>query len=285
MGRNQQISIDKTVFHRQVKHDVRIALREDLGHGDLSARLIGAEVLAEAILITRETCVLAGQAWFDACFNALDLGVKIEWRVNDGERVSPDIELCTIHGTARALLSAERAALNFLQTLSATATNTRHYVDAISGTGAVVMDTRKTIPGLRFAQKYAVRMGGGVNQRFGLYDAILIKENHIAAAGGIVQALRATSARTLPVQIEVESLAELEVALAHRAKLILLDNFEFEALREAVKLNAGRAELEASGGITLENIRAIAETGVDRVSVGALTKNIKAIDLSLRFNM
>lgn len=285
MGRNQQISIDKTRFHRQVKYDVRTALREDLGKGDLSANLIAAIVLAEATLITREACVLAGQAWFDACFIALDPAVKIEWRVNDGERVSPDTRLCTLQGKARALLSAERAALNFLQTLSATATITRRYVDAIRGTAAVIMDTRKTIPGLRFAQKYAVVVGGGANHRLGLYDGILIKENHIAAAGGITAALDAALRTRIPVQIEVESLTELETALACGAKLILLDNFDLTMLRQAVKLNAKRAKLEASGGITLENVGAIAETGVDRISVGALTKHVAAIDLSLRFKL
>lgn len=285
MGHPDEISIDRTQLARQVDYDVAAALREDLGSGDASAMLIDAQAGAEAALITRQACVLAGSAWFSSCFSKLDPGLRIEWRTHDGERAAPGQTLCVLNGNARALLSAERTALNFLQTLSATATLTRRYVDAIAGTGAVVMDTRKTIPGLRLAQKYAVTVGGGINQRFGLYDAILIKENHIAAAGGIREALGAASAQTLPIQIEVESLAELEVALAHGAKLILLDNFDMEALREAVKFNGGRVQLEASGGITLENIRAIAETGVDRISVGALTKNIAAIDLSLRFRM
>lgn len=285
MGHQDEISIGRTQLAQQIDYDVTAALREDLGSGDVSAMLIDAQAGAEATLITRQDCVLAGSAWFSGCFRQLDPAVRIEWRVQEGEKAGPGQTLCVMNGNARALLSAERAALNFLQTLSATATLTRNYVDAIAGTGAVVMDTRKTIPGLRLAQKYAVRFGGGVNQRFGLYDGVLLKENHIAAAGGIAQALRAAGARTIPVQIEVESLSELEVALAHGAKLILLDNFELEALREAVKVNAGRAKLEASGGITLENIRAIAETGVDRISVGALTKNIAAIDLSLRFKI
>ena len=285
MGREDEISIDRTQLARQIDYDVTAALREDLGSGDVSAMLIDAQAGAEATLITRQDCVLAGSAWFANCFSKLDPAVRVEWRTQEGEKAGPGQTLCVLNGNARALLSAERPALNFLQTLSATATLTRNYVDAIAGTGAVVMDTRKTIPGLRLAQKYAVTVGGGVNQRFGLYDAILIKENHIAAAGGIAQALRAASARTLPVQIEVESLAELEVALAHGAKLVLLDNFGLQALREAVRLNDSRAQLEASGGITLENIRAIAETGVDRISVGALTKNVAAIDLSLRFKM
>ena len=285
MGQQDEISIEATQLAQQIDYDVTTALREDLGSGDVSAELIDPQRAAKATLITRQNCVLAGSAWFTACFRRLDSGVRIEWRAHDGQQAAPGETLCLLTGNARALLSAERAALNFLQTLSATATITRSYVDAINGTGAVVMDTRKTIPGLRLAQKYAVTVGGGVNHRFGLYDAILIKENHIAAAGGIAEALRAAAPRTVPVQIEVESLAQLELALGHGAKLILLDNFTIEALREAVKLTAGRAKLEASGGITLENIRAIAETGVDRISVGAITKNVAAIDLSLRFEM
>lgn len=285
MGQQDEISIEATQLAQQIDYDVTTALREDLGSGDVSADLIDPQRAAKATLITRQNCVLAGSAWFTACFRRLDSGVRIEWRAHDGQQARPGETLCLLTGNARALLSAERAALNFLQTLSATATITRSYVDAINGTGAVVMDTRKTLPGLRLAQKYAVTVGGGVNHRFGLYDAILIKENHIAAAGGIAEALSAAVPRTVPIQIEVESLAQLELALRHGAKLILLDNFTTEALREAVKLTAGRAKLEASGGITLENIRAIAETGVDRISVGAITKNVVAIDLSLRFEM
>lgn len=285
MGHQDKISIDQAELARQIDHDVTAALREDLGSGDVSALLIDAQASAEATLITRQDCVLAGSAWFSSCFRQLDPAARIEWRVHEGEKAGPGQTLCVLNGNARALLSAERTALNFLQTLSAVATLTHSYVEAIAGTGAVVMDTRKTIPGLRLAQKYAVMVGGGVNQRFGLYDAILIKENHIAAAGGIAQALRAATARTLTVQIEVESLAELEVALMQGAKLVLLDNFELNTLREAVRLSGSRAQLEASGGITLENIRDIAETGVDRISVGALTKNIAAIDLSLRLKM
>lgn len=285
MGQQDEISIEATQLAQQIDYDVTTALREDLGSGDVSADLIDPQRAAKATLITRQNCVLAGSAWFTACFRRLDSGVRIEWRAHDGQKARPGETLCLLTGNARALLSAERAALNFLQTLSATATITRSYVDAINGTGAVVMDTRKTIPGLRLAQKYAVTVGGGVNHRFGLYDAILIKENHIAAAGGIAEALSAAASRTVPIQIEVESLAQLELALRHGAKLILLDNFTTQALREAVKLTAGRAKLEASGGITLENIRAIAETGVDRISVGAITKNVAAIDLSLRFEI
>lgn len=285
MGQQDEISIEATQLAQQIDYDVTTALREDLGSGDVSADLIDPQRAAKATLITRQNCVLAGSAWFTACFRRLDSGVRIEWRAHDGQKARPGETLCLLTGNARALLSAERAALNFLQTLSATATITRSYVDAINGTGAVVMDTRKTLPGLRLAQKYAVTVGGGVNHRFGLYDAILIKENHIAAAGGIAEALSAAAPRTVPIQIEVESLAQLELALGHGAKLILLDNFTTEALREAVKLTAGRAKLEASGGITLENIRAIAETGVDRISVGAITKNVAAIDLSLRFEI
>lgn len=285
MGHEDEISIEPAQLAQQVDYDVIAALREDLGGGDVSAALIDPHSGAEAVLMTRQECVLAGSAWFSACFRRLDPEVRIEWRAHEGEKVARGQTLCVLNGNARALLSAERAALNFLQTLSATATITRHYVDVIAGTGAVVMDTRKTIPGLRRAQKYAVAVGGGVNQRFGLYDAILIKENHIAAAGGIGEALRAARNQAVPVQIEVESLAQLETALEHAAKLLLLDNFDLEMLREAVRLTAGRAQLEASGGITLDNIRAVAETGVGRISVGALTKNVAAIDLSLRFKI
>jgi len=244
----------------------------------------------EATVISREAGVLCGTAWFERCISELDPGAKVAWQAQDGERITPNQLLCRITADARALLSAERSALNFLQLLSAVASKARIYADAIDGTKAQVVDTRKTLPGLRIAQKFAVRCGGGGNHRLALWDAILIKENHIMAAGGIVEALTAaqavaqsTGARCKFIQIEVESLAELETALGAGAKMILLDNFTLEMMRAAAKINAGRAILEASGNVTLETIRGIAETGVDRISVGALTKDVKALDLSMRF--
>ncbi len=260
------------------------ALAEDIGPGDLTASLLPAGLKARARVISREAAVLCGKAWFEACFHALDTEAVIRWQVQEGEAIQPDQLLCDIEGNARALLSAERPALNFLQTLSGTATITRHYADAIQGTGTVVMDTRKTLPGLRLAQKYAVRAGGGANQRTGLFDGILIKENHILAAGGIAQVLQAAFALDagVPIQIEVENLDELNQALAAGARLVLLDNFGLDELRQAVALANGRAVLEASGNITLDNIRAVAETGVQRISVGSLTKHMRAVDLSMR---
>ena len=269
-----------------IRRNVEAALAEDIGGGDLTARLIPAENAATASVICRESAVLCGTAWFEACFRNLDAGVEIKWHARDGAAIGAGLTLCEIHGNARAMLSAERPALNFLQTLSATATATRQYVEAVRGTHAMIMDTRKTLPGLRVAQKYAVKCGGGKNQRVGLYDGILIKENHIMAAGGIREALTQAAniaAQGISIQVEVESLDELEQALAAGAKLILLDNFDLETLRAAVKQTGSRAELEASGGITLETVRAVAETGVQRISVGSLTKDIKAVDLSMRF--
>jgi len=266
--------------------NVRSALEEDVGTGDLTAQLIPAEAQAHARVITREDAVLCGTAWFDACFAALDPSIHIAWQARDGEHIQAGQTLCEISGPARALLSAERPALNFLQTLSGVATETRRHVDAVAGTRARIYDTRKTLPGLRLALKYAVKCGGGENQRIGLYDGILIKENHIAAAGGIAPALRAAAALAggkVSVQIEVESLEQLDEALAAGATLILLDNFDLAGMRAAVRLSAGRAQLEASGGIALDGVRAIAETGVDRISVGGLTKNLRALDLSMRF--
>lgn len=266
--------------------NVAAALAEDLGsRGDLTAELIPAERRTRAHVITREDAVLAGRPWFDACFHALDRTTAISWQAPEGERIRAGQTLCEIEGNARALLSAERPALNFLQTLSGVATETRRYVDAITGTRARIFDTRKTLPGLRLAEKYAVRCGGGENHRLGLYDGVLIKENHIAAAGGIGPALEAAHRLASPgvfVQIEVETLAQLEEALACGARLVLLDNFDLACMRTAVKLTAGRAELEASGGVDLGTVRAIAETGVDRISVGALTKHLRAVDLSMR---
>lgn len=265
--------------------NVNAALAEDLGPGDLTAQLIPADRAAHATLIAREEAILCGQAWFDACFKTLDPNVQILWHIAEGGGFKANTTLCEIHGNARAILSAERPALNFLQTLSGTATATRRYVQAIAGTAAVIMDTRKTLPGLRIAQKYAVKIGGGENQRIGLFDGVLIKENHIAAAGGIGLALAATQQQTPPgvsIQIEVESLAELEQALAAGAQLILLDNFSLDQMRAAVQITHKRALLEASGGIGLENVRAIAECGVDRISIGGLTKHVRAVDFSLR---
>ena len=267
--------------------DVRRALAEDIGTGDVTAALLPADINSAATVITREDAVLCGTAWFDAVFAQLDPTLRISWLAQDGDAIQADQELCRLHGPTRALLSGERGALNFLQTLSATATATRRYVAAIAGTGAQILDTRKTIPGLRAAQKYAVRCGGGRNHRMGLYDAILIKENHIAAAGSIDRAV--SSARQLSpgltIEVEVENLEELQQALAARADIILLDNFSIDELSKAAALNAGRTKLEASGGVTLDTVRAIAATGVDFISVGSLTKHVQAIDLSLRVHI
>lgn len=277
---------DSDIAHA-IKINVTAALAEDLGSGDLTAQLIPADQQTRATLITREQAILCGKPWFEACFKTLDPLLKISWCAEEGDRVQANATLCEIHGNARALLSAERPALNFLQTLSAVATTTQQYVDAVVGTDAQIMDTRKTLPGLRIAQKYAVKIGGGINQRIGLFDGILIKENHIAAAGGIKAALDAAQRKTgadVSIQIEVESMDELQQALDAGAKLILLDNFSLEQMREAVRITQQRAELEASGGITLDNVRAIADTGVTRISIGGLTKHVRAVDLSLRIH-
>jgi len=269
-----------------IRANVDAALKEDLGRGDLTARLIPSNARAQATVITREAAVLCGTAWFEACFRKLDPKVKIRWIAHDGDDIKAGQALCAINGRARAMLTAERPALNFLQTLSATATLTRRYAEAVKGAQAVIMDTRKTLPGLRIAQKYAVRVGGGKNQRIGLFDGILIKDNHILAAGGIRQALQQAKKLAKPgvsIQIEVENLQELKEALNAGAKLILLDNFNLEQLREAVRVSAKRAQLEASGGVRLDNVRAIADTGVDRISIGSLTKDVKAVDFSMRF--
>lgn len=269
-----------------IQANVRAALEEDVGSGDLTAKLIPVGTQARARVITREDAVLCGTAWFDKCFRQVDPSTRITWQAADADRVKAGQTLCAIEGPARALLTAERPALNFLQTLSGVATETRRHVDAIAGTRARIYDTRKTLPGLRLALKYAVRCGGGENQRIGLYDGILIKENHIAAAGGIRPALEAAyklAGTGATVQIEVETLDQLEEALAADARLILLDNFTPERMRQAMALTAGRAQLEASGGIDLDHLREIAETGVDRISIGALTKHVRAVDLSMRF--
>jgi len=269
-----------------IRGQVRAALEEDIGSGDLTAQLIPSDAQGHATVITRQHVVLCGTKWFEECYLTLDPDCKIRWKVKEGAVAKPNQTLCEINGNARAMLSAERCSLNFLQTLSATATLTRRYVDAVAGTGAKIMDTRKTLPGLRVAQKYAVKIGGGHNQRIGLFDGVLIKENHISAAGGIRKVMEQAFRITLPgvsIQIEVESLEQLDQALEAGAKLILLDNFPLADMRNAVNHAAKHAELEASGGITLENVRSIAETGVDRISIGALTKDVQAADLSMRF--
>ena len=269
----------------EIDRNVSAALLEDIGGGDLTAMLTPAGHTSTGSVVCRQDAVIAGQAWFDACFQQLDPEAEIVWRANDGDIVAPGQTLCEIQADTRALLTAERAALNFLQLLSGVATTTSRYVEAVAGTRARIVDTRKTLPGLRLAQKYAVRCGGGSNHRLGLYDGILIKENHIIAAGGIAPALqqaRALAGSSIFIQIEVETLNQLAEALACNAQMILLDNMDLEQMREAVALNAGQAQLEASGGVRLTTVRAIAETGVDRISIGCLTKDLRAIDLSLR---
>jgi nicotinate-nucleotide pyrophosphorylase (carboxylating) len=268
-----------------VREQVRIALAEDLGDGDRTAALIPAGSQARARVICREAAVLCGRPWFDEVFRQLDGAIRIHWRAADGDRIAADAELCELAGDARALLSGERTALNYLQTLSGTATLARRYADAVAGTGTRILDTRKTLPGLRLQQKYAVTCGGCHNHRIGLYDAILIKENHIAAAGSIAAALAAArhAAPGLEIEIEVESLGQLEQAIAAGARRVLLDNFDLEGMRRAVALSAGRVRLEASGNMTLEGLRAVAETGVDDISIGGLTKHVTAVDLSMRF--
>ena len=264
--------------------DVRRALAEDLGDGDLTARLLPAEQRTEAEIITREDMVLCGRDWADACFRALDPGVRIGWDHADGDRLPANARLCRIEGAGRGIVSAERCALNFLQTLSGTATTTRRYADALAHSKTRVLDTRKTLPGLRLAQKYAVRCGGGTNHRIGLFDAVLIKENHIATAGSIAAAIanaRAVAGERM-VEIEVENLGEFDEALAARPDRIMLDELSDTDVREAVRRNAGQVELELSGGVSFERLAEIAALGVDYVSVGALTKHVRAIDLSLR---
>lgn len=269
----------------EIQRNVAAALAEDVGGGDLTARLIAADTDARGRVITRESAVLCGTAWFDATFAALDPTATVLWHAHDGDALEPGQTLCDIVAGARVLLTAERTALNFVQLLSATATTTRRYVEAVTGTRAKIVDTRKTLPGLRMAQKYAVATGGGCNHRIGLYDGILIKENHILAAGGIRAALEHAREIAPPdvfIEVEVESLSQLEEALQAGAPMILLDNMDLETMRNAVALTGERAELEASGGVSLERVREIAESGVHRISVGALTKDVCAIDLSLR---
>ncbi|WP_237046431.1 carboxylating nicotinate-nucleotide diphosphorylase [Aquipseudomonas alcaligenes] len=271
----------------EIEANARRALSEDIGSGDITAQLIPAERLAQARVISRDAAVICGSAWVDAVFRQLDPRVAVHWQVADGERVAPNQPLFSLEGPARALLSGERSALNFLQTLSAVATRCRHFADLVEGTGVKLLDTRKTLPGLRLAQKYAVTQGGCHNHRIGLYDAFLIKENHIAACGGIAQAISAAHgiAPGKPVEVEVESLDELQQALEAGADIVMLDELSLEDMRTAVRLNAGRAKLEASGGINETTLRIIAETGVDYISIGSLTKDVKAVDLSMRLNL
>lgn len=267
---------------------VALALLEDVGSGDLTGKLVPSDAKVVAHVVVREEAVLCGAPWFDAVMFALDSSIVIDWQYAEGDLMSANTVVCKIQAPARSLLTAERSALNFMQLLSGVATATRRYVELIEGTSASILDTRKTLPGMRLAQKYAVRVGGGKNQRLALYDGILIKENHIAAAGGIVPALQNASEiiakydRQISVQIEVESLDQLRLALDSGASSILLDNFDTSMMREAVAINSGRALLEASGGVDLSTVRAIAVTGVDRISIGALTKDVKSVDFSLR---
>ena len=271
-------------FAAAIARNVADALGEDVGSGDLTGLLVPADEMRDARIIVREEAVLCGVPWFDEVMRRVDPRIEVQWRYREGDRMAADSVVCTLRGPARSLLTAERNGLNFLQMLSGVASATRKFADAIAHTRARVLDTRKTLPGLRLAQKYAVRVGGGANQRLALYDGILIKENHIAAAGGVGAAMRAALAlnAAVSIQIEVETLEQLESALAHGAQSVLLDNFSFDMMRDAVRITAGRAVLEVSGGVNFDTIRQIAETGVDRVSVGSLTKDVRATDFSMR---
>jgi nicotinate-nucleotide pyrophosphorylase (carboxylating) len=273
------------VSPHRIACDVACALLEDLGNGDVSAALLPVNQSSGASIITRETCVLAGLAWAQACFKQIDPTIELNWQYQDGEKLDAGATICSLRGPARGLLSGERAALNFLQTLSATATVTARYVAIIAGTRCQILDTRKTIPGLRAAQKYAVLCGGGTNHRMGLYDAFLLKENHIHAAGSIAAAVsRARELRSdLLLEVEVETLAQLQECIGLEVPRVLLDNFNLEQMREAVAVACGKIQLEASGGIDEARLREVAETGVDFISIGALTKHVRAVDLSMRF--
>jgi len=276
---------DEEAIRALARHDVALALQEDVGAGDLTAALVDPARRVRARVTVREDAVLCGAPWVDAALRALDPGVRITWHAPEGGRLKAKALVFEAQGQARALLSAERTALNFLQLLSGVASKTAQYVAAVAGTRAKIVDTRKTLPGLRLAQKYAVRMGGGTNHRIGLHDAVLIKENHIAAAGGVEAALRAAqqvAGRAAFIEIEVEDLDQLHEALDAGARMVLLDNMPLDMLHTAVEINAGRALLEISGGVTLEGLRALAETGVDRISIGGLTKDVRAIDFSMR---
>lgn len=280
--RNIMLSID--TLRPTIEQNVKTALQEDIGDGDITARLIPESEQATARVISREHATISGTAWVDEVFRQVDAGMDISWNVKDGDQVTPNQALFTVTGSARSILTAERAALNFLQTLSGTATVSQQYADKVATTKVKLLDTRKTIPGLRLAQKYAVTCGSCYNHRIGLYDAFLIKENHIMACGGIKAAIE-TAQKTAPgkpVEIEVETLEQLHEALAADADIIMLDNFTLEQMREAVAITNGKAKLEASGNITDETLVPIAETGVDYISIGALTKHCRAVDLSLR---
>lgn len=279
------ISLDS--LQSSIEEEVRRALAEDIGTGDITAALIPAERQARATIISREPAVLCGTAWADEVFRQVDPAIQVQWLAADGDRLQPNEPFCQLSGPARGLLSGERCALNFIQTLSATATRSRYFADLVEGTGVRLLDTRKTLPGLRLAQKYAVTCGGCHNHRIGLFDAFLIKENHIAACGGIQAAV--SQARALapgkPVEVEVESLDELRQALEAGADIVMLDELSNADMRTAVAINTGRAKLEASGGINESTLRTVAETGVDYISIGSLTKDIKAVDLSMRLSM
>lgn len=281
--RNAHGDFDATL-QAAFEQNLLAALLEDLGSGDLTGQLVPTSPRAQARVIVREEAVLCGAPWFEAIMFAVDDSIEIDWQYAEGDLMTAGSVVCTLSGSPRGLLTGERSALNFLQLLSGVATATRTYVAVVAGTKAKILDTRKTMPGLRQAQKYAVRVGGGANQRMALYDGILIKENHIAAAGGIVPALRTAQSMNagVTIQIEVESLAQLEEALGADATSVLLDNFDLEMMVEAVRVNAGRAVLEASGGVNMQTVRAIAETGVDRISIGSLTKDVRATDYSMR---
>ncbi|POS09215.1 carboxylating nicotinate-nucleotide diphosphorylase [Burkholderia gladioli] len=271
-------------FEAAIARNVADAIAEDVGSGDQTGRLVPDGPARLARIIVREDAVLCGVPWFEAVMRSVDPAIEVNWSYREGDLMRADTTVCELRGPARALLTAERNGLNFLQLLSGVASATRRYVGLIDGHRARILDTRKTLPGLRLAQKYAVRVGGGANQRLALYDGILIKENHIAAAGGVGEALDAAFALEagVPVQVEVETLAQLDTALAHGAKSVLLDNFSFEMMREAVRVTGGRAVLEVSGGVNAETVRDIASTGVDRISIGALTKDVRATDFSMR---
>lgn len=274
-------------LNAEIEANVRAALREDIGSGDITAQLIPEDRQARATVITREAAIISGTAWVDEVFRQIDPRVRVEWQVQDGQRAEPNQALFHLEGPARALLSGERSALNFLQCLSGVATRVGHYVELVKGTQVKLLDTRKTLPGLRLAQKYAVTCGGGHNHRIGLYDAFLIKENHIAASGGIAQAIESAHriAPGKPVEVEVENLEELQQALDAGADIIMLDELSLDDMRTAVTLTAGRAKLEASGGVNETTLRTIADTGVDYISIGTLTKDVKAIDLSMRLSL
>lgn len=272
------------ILQATFERNIAVAIAEDVGSGDVTGLLVPDQQRVQARLIVRENAVLCGIPWFNGVMTRLDASIRINWQYQEGDLMEANSVVCLLEGPARSLLTAERSAMNFLQTLSAVATKTQQYVKIVAGTNAKIHDTRKTLPGLRLAQKYAVRVGGGENQRLALYDGILIKENHIAAAGGIKTVLRQAYAlnANLPIQIEIETLEQLEEALSEGAKSILLDNFSLQLMHDAVKLNRGRAVLEASGSVNQDTVRSIAETGVDRISIGSLTKDIDATDYSMR---